>query len=135
MKMAGVHHVKVNEGQMEEAIEMQWGSGLEGKELDRARAYVQDHFTNLYLIEIESDKTISTDFEWGEVTQEVQGVPRENWQAPYDERQLDETGKRWAFFFHFLDLRLPLTTPEGNLILPEPTPMPEYLAHIQYELP
>jgi hypothetical protein len=69
------------------------------------------------------------------VTQKVPGTPREDWQAPYDEQKLDDLGTRWAFFFHFLDLKVPLTTTVGELILPEPTPMPKHLAEIKYELP
>ena len=72
MKIGGVHHVEVTEEQLQEAIEIQWGSGLTGKELDRARSNVQDHFKYLYLIEIELDGP--PDFDWGDVTQEVRGV-------------------------------------------------------------
>lgn len=135
MQISGVHHYKANEQQFQEAIELQWGSDLTDKELSAAKSNIQAHFDNLYLIEIETDESISSEFDWGGVTQEVSGVPRENWQAPYDEQPLDQAGKRWVFFFHFLDLRLPLTTPEGELKLPEPTPMPGHLADIRYELP
>src|SRR5437868_9865811 len=52
------------------------------------------------------------DFDMDKVTQEVAGQPMRNWQAPYNERLLEESeGKaRHAFFFHFLDLNNPLLT-------------------------
>jgi hypothetical protein len=77
------------------------------------------------------------DFDIGEVTQEVAGQPKSNWQAPYDERVLEELdGKiRYAFFFHYLDLTKPLITPAGSIPLPKPTNKPEHLNDMEYESP
>jgi hypothetical protein len=76
-------------------------------------------------------------FDIGEVTQEVAEQPKSNWQAPYDERVLEESdGKiRYAFFFHELDHLKPLLTPLGSLPLPEPTKAPAHLQEIVYESP
>ena len=76
-------------------------------------------------------------FDIGEVTQEVPGQPRSNWQAPYDERVLEESdGKiRYAFFFHYLDFKKPLITPAGSLSVPKPTKQPAHLKEIEYESP
>jgi hypothetical protein len=76
-------------------------------------------------------------FDVGEVTQEVVGQPRSNWQAPYDERVLEKTADtvRYAFFFHYLDLEKPLITPLGAIPLPEPTVMATHLKEIEYEAP
>ena len=73
----------------------------------------------------------------GEVTQVVAGQPKSNWQAPYDERMLEESpGKiRYAFFFHYLDFQKPLLTPAGSLALPKPTKQPEHLKDFEYEPP
>jgi hypothetical protein len=51
----------------------------------------------------------------GEVTQEGDGQPRDNWQVPYDEQPLEAAdGKsRYAFFFHYLDLGKRLRTSLG----------------------
>lgn len=77
------------------------------------------------------------DFEIGEVTQEVAGQPKSNWQAPYDERVLEESDGiiRYAFFFHYLDFLKPLLTPSGSLPLPGPTKAPAHLPNILYESP
>ena len=50
-------------------------------------------------------EAVTDDFRIGEVTQEVAGQPKSNWQVTYDERVLEATdGKiRYAFFFHYLD--------------------------------
>jgi hypothetical protein len=74
-------------------------------------------------------------FDIGEVTQEVPGQPKSNWQAPYDERLLEESKQktRFAFFFHYLDLEKPLLTPAGTLSVPQATKAPEHLKEIEYE--
>ena len=76
-----------------------------------------------YLIEVELDRP-DRDYDWGEVTQEEPGTPRDDWQAPYDERPLNDTGVRWAFFFHYLDCGRPLLAPNGPVALPAPSPLP-----------
>jgi hypothetical protein len=88
----------------------------------------------VHLIEIEVDS--SAPFDVDEVTQKVPGQPRNNWQVPYDERELESDGaQRFAFFFHYLDLESPLETPFGPVTLPAPTPFPDHLADIIYEKP
>jgi hypothetical protein len=76
-------------------------------------------------------------FDIGEVTQEVPGQPKSDWQAPYDERVLEEAeGRiRYAFFFHYLDWKKPLPTPAGSMPLPKPTKQPAHLKNIEYESP
>ena len=73
----------------------------------------------------------------GDVTQEVTGQPRADWQVPYDERLLEQTDKavRYAFFFHYLDLKRPLLTKHGRLSLPGLTETPAHLRGIDYEPP
>ena len=94
-------------------------------------------------------------FDIGDVTQEVDGQPRENWQVPFAERIVSADGKkilteefeaedhpelwegdfRLAFFFHYLDPQKQLTTPFGSLRLPAATELPARLADIEYEAP
>ena len=76
-------------------------------------------------------------FDIGEVTQEVSGQPKSNWQAPYDDRVIEESDGaiRYAFFFHSLDFKQPLLTPAGSLPLPKPTKQPTHLKDIVYESP
>ena len=73
----------------------------------------------------------------GEATQEVKGKSRDDWQAPYDEQILEEgDGKhRYAFFFHYLDLKKPLQTPFGPVNIPPCTDAPKHLKKIKYEAP
>ncbi len=85
-----------------------------------------------FLVEGDADA-----FDIGEVTQEVTGQPKSNWQAPYDERVLEESDGniRYAFFFHYLDFKQPLITPAGSLSAPKPTKHAAHLMEIQYESP
>jgi hypothetical protein len=85
-----------------------------------------------HLLEAELD---AGDFDWGSVTQAIPGEPESNWQVPWDERPLDDEKRRWAFFFHYLDFNKPLSTPDGDVPLPPPTPIPQHLANIDYESP
>ena len=90
----------------------------------------------VHLVELLVEGNVD-DFDIGEVTQEVSGQPKSNWQAPYDERVLEESkGKiRYAFFFHYIDLEKPLITPAGSLQLPKSTSLPAHLQDIEYESP
>ncbi len=89
-----------------------------------------------HMIEADFESTDTVDdLDWGEVTQENPNQPRENWQVAYDEQAVNECKSRWICFFHFLDVSMPLITPVGNLHLPEPTPIPDHLQHIQYHEP
>src|SRR5438309_1794242 len=88
----------------------------------------------VHLIEllVEGD---TDDFDIGDVTQEVDGQPKMNWQAPFDERLMEESEGKARFAFHYLDLNKPLLTPAGSLRLPPPTNVPPHLQDIVYEAP
>lgn len=90
----------------------------------------------VHLIEllVEGD---TDDFDIGDVTQEVSGQPKSNWQAPYDERVLEESNQktRYAFFFHYLDFEKPLLTPTGSLSVPKATKTPAHLKDLEYQSP
>lgn len=90
----------------------------------------------VHLIELFVEGDLN-DFDIGDVTQEVAGQRRNNWQVPYDERVLEQSEEcsRIAFFFHYLDLQKPLLTPSGLVLVPEPTAVPARLQDIQYEAP
>jgi hypothetical protein len=87
-----------------------------------------------------------------EFTQEVDKLPKDNWQSPWDEYLLSNDGlsgqvspypnplkingsQRLAFFFHYLDPSLPFTTPLGPITLPKASPRPSRLAFVKYEAP
>lgn len=82
-----------------------------------------------HLLEVEADSI--EDWNWRDVTQ-VCDLPRSNWQVAYDEQATSPDGKRWAFFFHYLDFSKKLQTPAGPVDLPEPSPRPSHLSHIEY---
>ena len=93
-------------------------------------------------------------FDVSQFTQE-DDRPRIDWQVAYAEKLLDASGDsiewalwngpgdevpwsgdlRLAFFFHYLDFARPLRTPFGPVDLPAPSPLPDRLAHVEYEEP
>ncbi len=90
----------------------------------------------VHLVELEI--VVNTeDFNFGEITQELQDQPRSNWQTVYDLRELEgESGRtRFVFFFHYLDTTRSLLSPVGPLDLPPESPVPEYLQGFEYEQP
>jgi hypothetical protein len=72
-----------------------------------------------------------------DITQADPDLPQSHWQVPWDERVLERSDdmERVAFFFHYLDTRSPLTTPWGEIELPEPTPRPERFSDLEYDPP
>lgn len=90
----------------------------------------------VHLIEIEVTGD-ADQFDFGDVTQADENVPRENWQCAYDEREIGSptTGRRFAFFLHYLNFELPLATSFGDIDVPQPIPIPERLRTIEYYAP
>jgi hypothetical protein len=86
----------------------------------------------VHLVELELGEN-ATDFDFGEITQEVPGQPRSNWQTAYDEREIGKN--RFAFFFHYLDPEKPLLSPFGPLALPPESPASQHLQDVEYEQP
>lgn len=87
-----------------------------------------------------------------QITQEIEGEPKDNWQSPWNGKYLDDKGERiigdgfsiperetktrLIFFFHYLDISRPLLTQEGELKLISPNPLPDRLkGKLVYELP
>jgi hypothetical protein len=133
LRILGVHPVPLTEPLFAETLAIQWGEDLIGEARRRAEDEVRSYFDGLFLIEVELEPP-AVDLDWGEVTQEIPGVPSESWQVPYGEQRLDGSG-RWAFYFHFLDLDKPLLTPAGPITLPPPSSMPERLQRMEYHAP
>ncbi len=90
----------------------------------------------VHLIELLVEGDVDA-FDIGSVTQEVAGQPKMNWQAPYDERVLEESESkvRYAFFFHHLDFKKPLLIGSDSLLVPAPKKLPAHLQDIEYESP
>ena len=90
----------------------------------------------VYLIEIEVEGDVDS-FDFSDITQEIPGQSQDNWQCAYDDREIDSptSNRRFAFFFHYLDTRLPLLTSFGEIEIPKPSPMPARLANIEYDQP
>ena len=110
--------------------------------------------TTVHLIELLL-RECQAPFDFFQITQPLLGIPRDHWQAAYDERILNLQGTsiiadpwidklapefwsgdvRVAFFFHELNPSLPLKTSWGFVTLPEPTPLPDRLKIMPYESP
>jgi hypothetical protein len=91
------------------------------------------------------------EFEVGSITQPNPSQPKANWQVAYDEYRLAPDGSsgeplglgpvdlrgqvRLAFYFHYLSLNEPLSTPAGPVALPPVTPMPHRLGFMKYDPP
>jgi hypothetical protein len=90
------------------------------------------------------------ELDMGAFTQEAPGQPRDNWQAPWMEQWLDDSGEnivtepfgappadmatsRVVFFLHYVALDGPLITPAGEVPLPPPTAVPPRLEAVEYE--
>ena len=89
---------------------------------------------HLLELEITGDADL---FDFADVTQMIADQPRDNWQSAYDEREIESptSNRRFAFFFHYLDLNTPLITSFGEIGIPKPTLLPKRLADIEYEEP
>ena len=113
--------------------------------------YTVDGSLEVHLIEILFHDSPSN-IDVGQITQEIEGQPQENWQSPWDEKYLNENGEeivgdyfdvpndgattRLLFFFHNLNFSKPLLTPGGQLALTQPTSIPFRLRDkIKYESP
>jgi hypothetical protein len=113
--------------------------------------YIVDDNANVHLIEIQFDNS-PDNVDVGQITQELEGQPRENWQSPWDEKYLDDKGEeiigdyfdipkdelktRLLFFFHNLNFSKPLLTQDGQLNLTKPTSLPKRLQEkVKYERP
>ncbi len=134
IRVLGMHPVLPTAPEFAKTLEWLWGSDLSGPALESARRNVQEHYGRLFLIEIKIEPP-NAKFDWSDFTQPVPGQPQSSWQVPYDERSIDKTAGRWAFFLHFVDVARPLSTPLGERPLPRPAPIPSHLAFIKYEAP
>jgi hypothetical protein len=139
IRVLGTHRVERTPALERKAFDLKYGSlELHGSELEEAVAHVQEEIDGAVLIELLVEQCEAR-FDLGSFGQ------RGSEQAPYDERYLTEDGAavvsdgyevptsstlRVAFFFHYVDLRLPLETPYGPVSLPAVTEMPSRLAAI-----
>jgi hypothetical protein len=133
-RILGIHRVVPSEEEFDEALEVQWGQGLTGAELERARSRVREHFDGLCLIEVQFEPA-DAEIDWNEFTQCDNDLDRSSWQVPYDEVLVDRSTGRWAFFLHFVRPDQPLLTPVGERLLPRPSLVPAHLIQIKYEVP
>ena len=98
--------------------------------------YKVDAEESVHLIELEIEGDAAA-FDFSEVTQEIPGEEQDNWQVAYDERETESpnNNRRFVFFFHDIDLALPLSTSFGKAVIPEVTETPDRLSGIEYEAP
>ena len=113
--------------------------------------YTVDENPEVHVIELTFDHPPDK-IDVGQITQEIQGRGKGNWQSPWDEKYLDENGEkvigdyfdipqgqaktRLVFYFHFVDFDKPLLTQLGQVSLARPTTLPSRLRDlIRYEKP
>jgi hypothetical protein len=107
---------------------------------------------DVHLIEL-NIKARHTEIPIGKFTQRQEGLHRDSWQAPFNEKYLNKEGDtitgddfnapqdiadttRLTFFMYFLDFDQPLITPFGDIGMILPTQMPDRLsAIIEFEDP
>ncbi len=113
--------------------------------------YTVDENPEVHVIELTFDHP-PDEIDVGQITQEILGRDKSNWQSPWDEKYLDENGEkvigdycevpqdqaktRLVFYFHFVDFDKPLMTQHGQVSLTMPTSLPSRLIGlIQYDKP
>jgi hypothetical protein len=117
--------------------------------------YKVEGANNCHLVEMEISDCQGP-FDFSRITQRVMDQPPSNWQVPYAEQLISWDGTKiltdalefenpvelWkgdiriGFYFHFLDFRIPLQTPFGDVRLPAPSSRPERLSIFErYEEP
>jgi hypothetical protein len=100
--------------------------------------YIVDNNSDVHLIEIQFDDTPGN-IDVGQITQELEGQPRGNWQSPWDEKYLDDKGEE--IIGDYFDIpkdgfSKPLLTQDGQLNLTKPTSLPTRLRDkVKYERP
>lgn len=134
VRIIGVHLLPVTEQLIGETLEWQYGSDLNDRQRQEAEVRVREHFAGLHLIEVELDPP-DPEFDFGQITQKAPWLRKSNWQVPYDERQLDQEGRRWAFFFHFLKPSKSLLFGARVVPIPAPTPIPPHLNEVLKDAP
>lgn len=134
IRVVGVHRYFPTPEVSRDTADGMYGSTLDSLDPDQVQSDVDYHFEHLYLIEIDVEPS-GAEMNWAKITQPNKSLPRSSWQVPWDEQPLDDQKRRWAFFFHFLDLNAPLQTPCGTIRLPAATPLPRHLTGITYCYP
>jgi hypothetical protein len=102
--------------------------------------------SDVHLIELNINISPS-DLDVSSFTQKDDNLSKDSWQTAYDEHFLNEDGTqvigtfieqdsligdktRMAFFMYYIDFSKPLLSQYGELLLPEPSPMPERLSGV-----
>jgi hypothetical protein len=84
IRVIGLHPIVPTDAEFSAARDIQWGDDLHGEALKNANRAVREHFTGLYLIEIEVHPQ-GSEINWRAITQPISGKPFSEWQAPWDE--------------------------------------------------
>ena len=136
VRVLGAFKVHPSEELFDSALRLKYGGAhISQNEAREAERIVREELSSIALIEIAVDFPDDR-FDLGEFIQSDSG------QAPYDEAYLSPDGSeiisRWkrpegdhlrvAFYIHFFDQGLPLSTPYGSITIPELQEMPERLS-------
>jgi hypothetical protein len=145
IEVLGVYRVRATDALIQDRIEYSYSSDQVSTPDDR-RAVEQEcreFIESVALIEAVV-RNADERFDIGDFTQRLDGVPRGNWQAAYDEAWLTPDGTsrssgshtgagadlRIAFFLHCWDTGKPLVSSYGDIHCPAVSEMPERLARL-----
>jgi hypothetical protein len=147
IEVLGVYRVPITDALIQDRIENSYPADQVNTPEDR-RAVEQEcreFLESIVLIEA-LVRGYDERFKVGDFTQRRDGVPRDDWQAAYDEAFLAPDGEsrikrptalqapagdlRIAFFLHLWDAGKPLVTSYGDVACPAPRDMPERLVRL-----
>lgn len=149
IEIVGVYRVPVTEELLKEQFDILYeGLILSKEEEDEALQRCLDQLNSIVLIEI-IVRNRDSRFRLDDISQADPELPRDSWQAPYDEAYLSLDGERVlsrdsepegydelrvVFFLHFYNPEQPLLTSYGVLRCPTVQNMPERLQRlVSYE--
>jgi hypothetical protein len=142
IEVLGVYSLSVSDELVREQTDALYGADLAVDERRKAERRCREQLESTVLVEA-LVRGRDERFDVGHFTQPQDGVPRENWQAPWAEAFLSEDGERllvdrWgpppgagdfrvAFFMHWWIPEAPLLTSYGEARCPAVQPMPDRL--------
>lgn len=149
IRILSISRLNVTNELFEEQFEILYGSPQAGLETQQAKKQIMEQLESVVLIEVEVLNRDSR-FDVGDFTQELNNVPRDSWQAPWDEVYLNDYGAsllskrgsrppkegdlRLAFYLHFWDPTKPLLSSYGEIKAPQVTEMsPRLKRLVPYE--
>lgn len=149
LEVLGVYRLSVTPKLLEQQFELLYGYAKSTPQERQLRAHCKRQLESVVLIEVVV-KNRDDKFQIYDFTQELEGRPRDGWQAPWEEAYLAHDGEslkyeRWselppdkdlriAFYLHYYQPAKPLLTSYGERNCPPVEAMPTRLKRsVPYE--